>query len=123
MNWTNRDMLAFARVASEGAYGKYDKCNTLEKKLAKFKELKEVTMSRYTKKLESGRSVSYGSDHILGYFFDVFDVPDKEGEEYPIIEESTNLTKMKRSKMIYLMDIHSLPESHIEQVAMDLPII
>ena len=123
MKWTNRDMLAFARIASAGSYGVYEGCNTLEKKLSRYKKLKKkAVMSRYSKELENGKRVSYGFDHVLGYFFDVFDVPNKDGEEHLLIEESSKLTGMSNGKMIELMDVYKLPESHIEQVAMDLPI-
>ena len=83
---------------------------------------KKAVMSRYSKELENGKRIAYGFDHVLGYFFDVFDVPDKDGEEHLLIEESSKLTGMSNGKMIELMDVYKLPESHIEQVAMDLPI-
>jgi hypothetical protein len=79
-------------------------------------------MSRYTKQLEDGRSVAYGYDRALGYFIDVFGIPDEQGVSESLIEESSFLTKMSNGKMIELMDLFALPESHIEQVAMDLPI-
>jgi hypothetical protein len=79
-------------------------------------------MSRYIKELENGKTVAYGYDHALGYFFDVFDVPDDDGVENLLIEESSLLTKMSNGKMLELMNVYELPESHIEQVAMDLPI-
>jgi hypothetical protein len=79
-------------------------------------------MSRYTKELEDGRSVVYGFDHALGYFIDVFGIPDEDGVSESLMEESSVLTRMSNGKMIELMDMFNLPESHIEQVAMDLPI-
>ena len=79
-------------------------------------------MSRYTKQLEDGRSVAYGYDRALGYFIDVFGIPDEQGVSESLIEESSFLTKMSNGKMIELMDLFALPESHIEQVAMGLPI-
>lgn len=79
-------------------------------------------MSRYTKQLEDGRSVAYGYDRALGYFIDVFGIPDEQGVSESLIEESSFLTRMSNGKMIELMDLFALPESHIEQVAMDLPI-
>ena len=79
-------------------------------------------MSRYTKRLESGKEVAYGFEHVLGYFFQVFDTPDDNEEDILLVDECSTLTKMSNGKMIHLMDIHKLPESHIEMVAMDLPI-
>ena len=79
-------------------------------------------MSRYTKEMPDGRSVAYGFDHALGYFIDVFGIPDDQGVSESLVEESSVLTRMSNGKMIELMDLFALPESHIEQVAMDLPI-
>lgn len=79
-------------------------------------------MSRYTKTMENGRTVAYGYDHALGYFIDVWGIPDEEGVSESLIEESSMLTSMSNGKMIELMDMFGLPESHIERVAMDLPI-
>lgn len=79
-------------------------------------------MSRFTKDLEDGRLVTYGFDNALGYFLDVFGIPNEKGVRELLIEESSFLTKMSNGKMIELMDIFELPESHIELVAMDLPI-
>jgi len=121
MRWTDKDMIRFARIASEGAYGLYSRCKSLESKLSRYKKLSK-TMSRYIKELENGKTVAYGYDHVAGYFFDVFDVPDDDGVEHLLIEESSILTKMSNGKMLELMHVYELPESHIEQVAMDLPI-
>jgi hypothetical protein len=79
-------------------------------------------MSRYTKELEDSRIVVYGYDHALGYFIDLLGVADEQGERELLIEESSMLSKMSNGKMIELMDTFKLPESHIELVAMDLPI-
>ena len=35
--WTDKDMLEFARVASGGSYGDYKGCNSLTSKLKKYK--------------------------------------------------------------------------------------
>ena len=79
-------------------------------------------MSRYTKELDNGKVIAYGFDNTTGYFFQVFDVPDENEEEYLLIDECSLLTKMSNGKMIELMDVYKLPNSHIERVAMDLPI-
>ncbi len=79
-------------------------------------------MSKYVKQLDNGKHIAYGFDIALGYFIDVFDVPDEDGKEHLLLEESSLLTKMGNGKMIELMSLYNLPESHIEQVALDLPI-
>ena len=79
-------------------------------------------MSKYVKQLDNGKHIVYGFDVALGYFIDVYDVPDEDGEEHLLLEESSVLTKMGNGKMIELMSLYNLPESHIEQVASDLPI-
>ena len=79
-------------------------------------------MSRYNKELENGKVVAYGHDHATGYFFQVFDAVEKDEEDYLLIDECSTFTKMSNGKMLELMVIYGIPESHIEQVAMDLPI-
>ena len=39
MEWTDELVLEFARINCQGPYGCYRGCNTIHKKLAKFKEL------------------------------------------------------------------------------------
>ena len=40
LEWTDKDMLTFARIASEGSYGEYEGCKSLESKLTRYKQLK-----------------------------------------------------------------------------------
>ena len=40
--WTDKDMLEFARVASQGAYGKYRGCRTLKSKLKKYETIMNI---------------------------------------------------------------------------------
>ena len=46
--WKDEDMLAFAKVASGGAYGEYEGCNTLESKLVRFKKLTTISKMNTT---------------------------------------------------------------------------
>ena len=39
--WTDKDMLEFARIASGGSYGDYKGCNSLTSKLKKYKLMNE----------------------------------------------------------------------------------
>ena len=55
MSWTDKDMIRFARIASEGAYGLYSRCKSIESKLSRYKKLSK-TMSRYIKELEKNRN-------------------------------------------------------------------
>ncbi len=121
MSWTDKDMIRFARIASEGAYGLYSGCRSLESKLNRYKKLSK-TMSRYIKELDNGKTVAYGFEHEnqVGYYIKVYDV-EEDNIQHLLFGRASN-QGMSNSEMIYLMDIHSLPESHIEQVAMDLPI-
>ena len=123
MKWTDKNMFEFARVASSGAYGDYRNCKSLKDKLTRYKLLKRYEMSRYTKDLDNERYIAYGWDHALGYFFDLFGAPNDDDIRETFIEESSLFTKMNNGKMLELMDTFDLPESHIEMVAMDKPII
>ena len=42
--WNDKDMLDFARVATEGAYGKYRNCKKLIDKLNKYKMIKSIIL-------------------------------------------------------------------------------
>ena len=66
--------------------------------------------------------VAYGFDHAEGYYFQLYKVNSKDEIEQFIIDESSLLTKMSNGRMIELMKKYKLPESHIQKVAMDLPI-
>ena len=72
---------------------------------------------------KSDQLIAYGFDHAEGYFFQLMDVDPKtkEIEEF-VIDESSLLTKMSNGKMLELMTKYNLPQSHIQRVAMDLPI-
>lgn len=79
-------------------------------------------MSSYTKELENGRIVTYGHCETFGYHINVYGAKDEEGNRNILIHESSLSTNMSNGKMIELMDIFKLPESHIEEVAMNVPI-
>ena len=79
-------------------------------------------MSRYTKTLENGKTITYGFNPTLGYFLDVIGISNK-GKAKILIEESSLHTKMSNAKMIELMTIYELPESQIDSVVMNLPIL
>ncbi len=41
MNWTDKDMLDFARISTEGPYGDYSGCRTIESKLSRYKKIQK----------------------------------------------------------------------------------
>jgi len=75
-------------------------------------------MSRHVEDL----IVAYGFDHVEGYYFQLYKINSEDEVEQFIIDESSLLTKMSNSKMIELMEKYKLPKTHIQKVAMDLPI-
>jgi hypothetical protein len=48
--WTDKDMVEFARVASQGAYGKYRGCRTLKSKLKKYETIMNTMTVRITER-------------------------------------------------------------------------
>lgn len=44
--WTDRLAMKFARVCSEGSYGNYEGCKTMESKLEVFKKLNSTEVSK-----------------------------------------------------------------------------
>lgn len=72
---------------------------------------------------KSDQAIAYGFDHAEGYFFQLMEIDPKTNEiEQFIIDESSLMTKMSNGKMLELMTKYNLPYSHIQRVAMDLPI-
>ena len=72
---------------------------------------------------KSDQAIAYGFDNAEGYFFQLMEIDPKTNEvEQFIIDESTLMTKMSNGKMLELMTKYNLPYSHIQRVAMDLPI-
>ncbi len=72
---------------------------------------------------KSDQAIAYGFDNAEGYFFQLMEIDPKTNEvEQFIIDESTLITKMSNGKMLELMTKYNLPYSHIQRVAMDLPI-
>ena len=80
-------------------------------------------MSRYTKQLDERKlSVAYGFDHVLGYFFQVFDLDlDNSEESGVIVDESSLLTGMSNGEMFELMENYDVDEEHRAMVLLDLP--
>jgi len=39
--WTDKDMLDFARISTEGPYGDYSGCRTIESKLSRYKKIQK----------------------------------------------------------------------------------
>lgn len=48
--WTDKDMIEFARVASQGAYGKYRGCRTVKSKLKKYETIMNTMTVRITER-------------------------------------------------------------------------
>ena len=52
--WTDKDMLEFARIASAGSYGDYRGCKSLQSKLKKYKLMsKDLNKHRQVKGVDS----------------------------------------------------------------------
>jgi len=89
-------------------------------------------MSRYTKEIKRDESnettvlfdttITYGFDHVIGYFFEVWEGETKDGEDVMAIEECSMLTGMSKGRMLELMFKYDVNEDHIKGVALDMPI-
>ena len=86
--WTDKDMLEFARVASGGSYGDYKGCKSLQSKLKKYKLMsKELNKHRQVKSVDSNSIVTGKADKVLpvklrSRFDMVFEIIDIE-KKYP----------------------------------------
>ena len=77
-------------------------------------------MSRYVKDLEDGRELAYGHDHATGYFLQVFDGEDDDGNDNLVVDECSMFTNMSNGRMLELMKEHNADPEHVDRVAMDL---
>ena len=77
-------------------------------------------MSRYVKNLGPGKDIAYGHDHATGYFFQLFDGVDEDGNDKLSIDECSLFTKMSKGRMIELMIQYTCPEEQIDLVLLDL---
>lgn len=48
-NWTDEDMLLFAKLSTQGSYGIFKGCKTLKLKLSRYKEIKDEVMESLKK--------------------------------------------------------------------------
>ena len=56
--WTDKDMLEFARIASGGSYGDYKGCKSLQSKLKKYKLMSEdLNKHRQVKSVDSNSMI------------------------------------------------------------------
>ena len=60
--WTDKDMIEFARVSSQGAYGKYEGCRTLESKLKKYETIMNTMTVRITETRQFSKTVEVEVD-------------------------------------------------------------
>lgn len=77
-------------------------------------------MSRYAKQLDDGRTIAYGHDHALGYFFQVFSAPDDKGETELELDECSTFTRMANGRMLELMLDYKVNHEHCMKVGFDL---
>ena len=78
-------------------------------------------MSRYTKNLGPDKDVAYGHDHATGYFLQVFDGLDEDGNDVITVDECSMFTHMSNGRMLELMKEYDLSKEHSDLVALDLP--
>lgn len=79
-------------------------------------------MSRHVINKDDGKEIAYGHDHAIGYFFQVFDGVNEDGEDNLDVDEDSMLTKMSNGRMVELMEKYNVPGEHVALVVLDLPI-
>ncbi len=80
-------------------------------------------MSRYViKNQETNRTLSYGFDHALGYFYDITDSSKNDDEPGYLIEEKCYfLNKLSRNDFAKVLLEWKAPEKHLTSLSLDLP--
>jgi hypothetical protein len=74
-------------------------------------------MSRYTKTTKEGKTLIYGWDHALGYFYEIWN-PEKRG--FPE-KDRCSIFGMPKYEMVDVMSANEVNSSHIQKLALDLP--
>ncbi len=80
-------------------------------------------MSRYViKNQETNRTLTYGCDHALGYFYDITDSSKNDDESGYLIEEKCYLlNRLSRNDFAKVLLEWNASEKHITSLALDLP--
>ena len=80
-------------------------------------------MSRYTIKNEKeNRSLTYGWDHALGYFYDITDLTKNEDDSGFIIEEKSSfINRLSRNDFSELLIKWKAPHNHLLALSLDIP--
>ena len=77
-------------------------------------------MSRYHKQINENKELFYGSDHALGYWYEVWDR--NENEEYPVEVGDQALEHTTRTKIIEVFEKYDVEVGHINSVLYNLPV-
>ena len=83
-------------------------------------------MSRYTKIIKGDNDqdiqVSWGFDHALGYWYDIWDeTAGDEDYQKMIEEESSTLSRLKRGKFLGFLVKIEAPDKQKTRVGLDYP--
>jgi hypothetical protein len=79
-------------------------------------------MSRYIKKIDENREFIYGHDHVLGYFYEIWDYSRGEEDYECLLEDKSSMFgRLSREQMAKKMEENGVKKDHIQSVALDLP--
>jgi len=79
-------------------------------------------MSRFSVKLQENREFIYGFDHVLGYFYEIWDYNVSKNQEECLIEDKCHLFhKLSKVDMVGTMSKFGANPRHVELVALDMP--
>ena len=77
-------------------------------------------MSRYTKKLKDDKTLVYGTDHALGYFYEIWPKLQPDQEEIPEVDRCT-MFGMPYSEMEEILEKYKVPAPHLDAVVERIP--
>ena len=78
-------------------------------------------MSRHIRVIDDNRTLAYGFDHMLGYWYDVTDNRVQDEDMQIVEEESSFLTNISKADFVAKLHRHECNAEHIHKAALDLP--
>jgi hypothetical protein len=76
-------------------------------------------MSRYAKKIDEEKTLVYGWDHVLGFFYDIWENMDTKEEK--VLKYRCSKFGMPKSELVEVLTENKVNKKHLMKLALDTP--